>query len=114
MRFTALDAVEAPARFATFLVEALELPASPTPPEAQLREHLRSRELLLVLDNLEHLLGATPLLAELLAHAPGLKLLVTSRERLNLRGEWLLPPGPRVPARADAALSMKISRGRSR
>jgi len=91
VRFIALDAVEAPARFATFLVEALELPTSPTAPEAQLREHLRSRELLLVLDNLEHLLGATPLLAELLAHAPGLKLLVTSRERLNLRGEWVLP-----------------------
>jgi len=91
VRFIALDAVDSPAHFATFLVEALELPASPTPPEAQLREHLRSRELLLVLDNLEHLLGATPLLAELLAHAPGLKLLVTSRERLNLRGEWLLP-----------------------
>ncbi|HLL01036.1 MAG TPA: tetratricopeptide repeat protein [Myxococcaceae bacterium] len=91
VRFISLDAVDSPAHFATFLVEALELPASPTPPEAQLREHLRSRELLLVLDNLEHLLEATPLLAELLAHAPGLKLLVTSRERLNLRGEWLLP-----------------------
>jgi predicted ATPase/DNA-binding SARP family transcriptional activator len=91
VRFIRLDAVDTPARFATFLAEALELPASPTPPEAQLREHLRSRELLLVLDNLEHLLEATPLLAELLAHASGLKLLVTSRERLNLRGEWLLP-----------------------
>jgi predicted ATPase/DNA-binding SARP family transcriptional activator len=91
VRFICLDAVDTPARFATFLAEALELPASPTPPEAQLREHLRSRELLLVLDNLEHLLEATPLLVELLAHASGLKLLVTSRERLNLRGEWLLP-----------------------
>jgi len=90
-RFIRLETVDTPARLATFLLEALEQPASPTPPEAQLRAHLRSRDVLLVLDNLEHLLEATPLLAELLAHAPGLKLLVTSRERLNLRGEWVLP-----------------------
>jgi len=90
-RFVSLAAVDLPARLATVLVEALELPASPVPAEVQLREHLRSRDVLLVLDNLEHLLPAVPLLAELLAHAPGLKLLVTSRERLNLRGEWVLP-----------------------
>jgi predicted ATPase/DNA-binding SARP family transcriptional activator len=91
VRFIALEAVDTPARFATALVEALELPASHAPPEARLREYLRSREVLLVLDNLEHLLEAAPLLAELLTHASGLELLVTSRERLSLRGEWVLP-----------------------
>ena len=90
-RFISLASVDRATRLATVLVEALELPASPMPAEVQLREHLRSRDVLLVLDNLEHLLPAVPLLAELLAHAPGLKLLVTSRERLNLRGEWVLP-----------------------
>jgi predicted ATPase/DNA-binding SARP family transcriptional activator len=90
-RFVPLASVDVPARLATALLEALELPASQAPAEVQLREHLRSRELLLVLDNLEHLLMAAPLLTELLAQAPGLKLLVTSRERLNLRGEWVLP-----------------------
>jgi predicted ATPase/DNA-binding SARP family transcriptional activator len=90
-RFISLAAVDLPSRLATVLVEALALPASPVPAEVQLREHLRSRDVLLVLDNLEHLLQAVPLLAELLAHAPGLKLLVTSRERLNLRGEWVQP-----------------------
>ena len=57
--------------------------------------------MLLVLDNLEHLLDAVDLLPELLHAAPELKLLVTSRERLNVREEWLepleglsVPPGP--------------------
>ncbi|HVO70443.1 MAG TPA: helix-turn-helix domain-containing protein, partial [Aggregatilineaceae bacterium] len=63
-------------------------------PEAsvvQLRNYLSDRTLLLLLDNFEHLLDAVPLLVDLLAGAPDLKLLVTSRERLNLRGEWVLP-----------------------
>jgi DNA-binding SARP family transcriptional activator len=48
---------------------------------------LRSRELLLVLDNFEHLLPAAPLVGELLAAAPGLQVLATSRAPLNLSGE---------------------------
>jgi predicted ATPase/DNA-binding SARP family transcriptional activator len=90
VRFIPLASLDTPVRLGSALVQALELPVSHAPPEVQLREHLRARDMLLVLDNLEHLLEATPLLADLLAHAPALKLLVTSRERLNLRGEWLL------------------------
>ena len=55
---------------------------------------LRPRRLLLVLDNLEQVLAAGPALAKLLAAAPGLELLVTSRERLHLRGEHDLPLPP--------------------
>jgi predicted ATPase/transcriptional regulator with XRE-family HTH domain len=58
-------------------------------PCVQLLNHLRGKSLLLLLDNLEHLLEAGGLLAELLQQAPGVKLLCTSRERLNLQGEWL-------------------------
>jgi predicted ATPase len=55
----------------------------------QLFAYLRERELLLVLDNFEQLLEGAELLAEILARAPGVTLLVTSRERLALHGEWL-------------------------
>lgn len=58
-------------------------------PLNQLLRHLRDRSTLLLLDNFEHLLEDGVGLAELLQGAPGLKLLVTSRERLNLQGEWL-------------------------
>ncbi len=56
----------------------------------QLLNYLRSRHLLLVLDNLEHLLEHADLLLDILQHAPQVKMLVTSRERLNFLGEWLL------------------------
>jgi predicted ATPase/DNA-binding XRE family transcriptional regulator len=48
---------------------------------------LAARDLLVVLDNCEHLLPAMPLIAELLAASPGLVVLATSRARLRLRGE---------------------------
>jgi len=63
--------------------------SSPLAPREQLLNHLRPKSLLLVLDNLEHLLEGIGLLAEVLEQAPGVKLLVTSRERLNMQGEWL-------------------------
>jgi predicted ATPase/class 3 adenylate cyclase/tetratricopeptide (TPR) repeat protein len=49
--------------------------------------YLRDKQLLLVLDNFEHVLPAAPLVAELLAAAARLKVLVTSRVSLHLRGE---------------------------
>jgi predicted ATPase len=56
--------------------------------------YLRERELLLLLDNCEHLLDAAPPLADLLAACPRLRLLVTSRAVLHLSGEhdWPVPP----------------------
>ncbi len=73
---------------------------SPAQEKAQLLDYLHGRALLLVLDNMEHLTGVAGLLSEMVAAAPELKLLVTSRERLNLPEEWVfdvpsLPyPGP--------------------
>lgn len=58
----------------------------------QLHACLRQREVLLIIDNWEHLLpqdGGIELLAEMLQHAPGLTVLATSRERLGLQAEWL-------------------------
>jgi len=57
----------------------------------QLAAHLRPRTALLILDNFEHLLGAAGTVVALLEAAPHLKILVTSRERLGVSAEWLLP-----------------------
>jgi predicted ATPase/transcriptional regulator with XRE-family HTH domain len=56
----------------------------------QLLAALRDRQLLLVLDNLEHLLSAVSLVEDILAAAPGAAILVTSRERLASKEEWIV------------------------
>ena len=60
-----------------------------SPPQTQLGNFLREKELLLLLDNFEHLLKGAMLLEELLETAPKLKLLLTSRVALELRAESL-------------------------
>ncbi|HMQ31401.1 MAG TPA: tetratricopeptide repeat protein [Chloroflexaceae bacterium] len=57
---------------------------------AQLIGYLGERQLLLVLDRIEHLVAAAPALANLLQEVSGLTVLATSRERLNLRGEQVI------------------------
>jgi predicted ATPase len=57
-------------------------------PKTQLFHYLKDKRILLVLDNLEHLLSDVHLISELLESCPGLKVLATSREQLNLRAEW--------------------------
>jgi predicted ATPase/DNA-binding SARP family transcriptional activator len=52
-----------------------------------LRGHLRAKHLLLVLDNFEHVSNAAPLVSELLAACPALRVVVTSREPLSIRAE---------------------------
>ena len=59
--------------------------------QAQLQNYLQHCRLLLVLDNFEQLLEATDLLIALLTHAPAVTMLVTSRARLKVRGESVLP-----------------------
>jgi predicted ATPase len=59
-----------------------------------LAEHIGERELLLLLDNLEQVVEAAPELASLVETCPNLKLLVTSRELLRVRGEVEYPVFP--------------------
>jgi predicted ATPase/transcriptional regulator with XRE-family HTH domain len=59
-----------------------------------MQEALRERELLLVLDNFEHLLGAARLVGTLVSTAPRLTVLTTSRERLNLSDEHIYRVAP--------------------
>jgi predicted ATPase/class 3 adenylate cyclase len=57
-------------------------------------EHIANRELLLLVDNLEQVIAAAPELASLIESCPNLRLLVTSRELLRVRGEraYAVPP----------------------
>lgn len=86
------------------LSSALELPlAGAQAPWQQLLTRLRTQRRLLVLDNFESLIEAAPQLSELLQAAAGLKMLVTSRSRLDLYGEWVYPlEGLPVPVQAGA------------
>ncbi|MEZ4678327.1 MAG: hypothetical protein R2932_29340 [Caldilineaceae bacterium] len=59
-------------------------------PSVQLQSYLRTRHLLLILDNFEHLVGGVDAFVAVLTQTPGLKALVTSRIRLNVRGETVL------------------------
>lgn len=81
------------------VARTLGLRESGTPTtQAGLVAWLRTRHLLLGLDNFEQLLGAAPLVSTLLAHCRSIRVLVTSRAALNVHGEQVLPIGPlRVP-----------------
>jgi predicted ATPase/DNA-binding SARP family transcriptional activator len=59
-----------------------------------LTEHLRTRRLLLILDNFEQVVGGAPLLADLLSAAPHVAIIVTSRAVLRLYGEHEYPVAP--------------------
>lgn len=60
-----------------------------TEPCSQLLAHLADHEMLLVLDNFERVMDAAPLISDLIMGAPALKVIVTSRHRLELQEEWV-------------------------
>lgn len=60
-------------------------------PENQLLHYLHDKNLLLLLDNFEHVLDGVEFVTRIIQHAPAVKLLVTSREALSLPEEWLYP-----------------------
>jgi len=70
--------------------------------KAQLFSYIKEKNILLVLDNLEHLLDGIEVLDELLESALKVKLLATSREQLNLRAEWTFEiQGLPIPSSLD-------------
>ncbi|HSL28548.1 MAG TPA: tetratricopeptide repeat protein [Anaerolineales bacterium] len=89
-------------------------------PKTQLLHYLRGKRILLVLDNLEHLLNDVRLISELLQFCPELKILATSREQLNLRAEWAFAvQGLPLPGRlrletleANSAAALFLQRAR--
>ena len=99
----------------------------PSDPKDQLLNYLSKKQMLLVEDNVEHLLaggspqaGVVDLLLDILRRAPGVKLLVTSRDMLDLQEEWVFDvrglafPGPEPTGKLDEypAIALFIQRAR--
>lgn len=89
--------------------------------KTQLLAHLQSKTMLLLLDNCEHLLDGIELVSDLLAAAPNVKVLATSREPLNLREEWLhllhgmsFPADETSPAPLDSYTAVQLFVQRAR
>ena len=80
-------------------------------PLNELRRQLRAQRVLLVLDNFEQVTVAGPVLLDLLSDCPGLKLLVTSRQALRVRGENVVsvPPLSMPAASANATTAVELS-----
>lgn len=92
VHFVPLQPLASAELIAPAVADALQLSrAGASDPLTRLSDALAGRSALLVLDNFEHLLEGAALLAAVLAAAPGVKLLVTSREALSLQEEWRFP-----------------------
>jgi predicted ATPase len=100
VRFVELASVSSAELVAAAVATGLGLTTTGDKLITDLQSYLRARRLLLVLDNFEQVVGAAPLLAELLGAAPGVVVLVTSRVVLRLSGEheFPVPPLPVPPA----------------
>jgi len=112
----ALAPISASSLVASTIAQALGIKetASRTPLDA-LRICLRDRHLLLALDNFEQVIEAAPLLVELLAAAPQLKILVTSRTMLHLSGEHeFVVPLLALPTIDGQSLPLSQATGRTR
>jgi predicted ATPase len=92
--FVDLSALHDPSLVGTTIAESLGVHEGGRPVLEALLDHLRPRSLLLVLDNFEQLLPAAPAIGELLAGAPRLLVLATSRAPLHLRAEHEYPVPP--------------------
>jgi predicted ATPase/class 3 adenylate cyclase len=93
--FVDLSPVTDPALVPSAIASALGVPEVADRPFLEtVKEHLATKELLLVLDNFEQVAEAAPMVEALLIAGPRLKLLVTSRVVLSLRGEqeYAVPP----------------------
>jgi predicted ATPase/class 3 adenylate cyclase len=90
-----LASISDPSLLPSTIAQALDVKSLANVPILDtLKEHLREREMLLVLDNFEQVIAGAPLVASLIAGAPRLKVLATSREGLHLYNEQEFPVPP--------------------
>ena len=123
IRLLDLAALSTPSMILPNLAALLDLAPSEHEPLLSLARNLHARQLLLVIDNCEHLLDDIALISEtLLRHAPQLHILATSREALRAEGEYVqrleplaCPPatGNRAQALGYPALQLLIERAMS-
>lgn len=107
--FVPLSPLRDPALVLPAIARALGLRgAASESPEERLRAALRSTRMLIVLDNVEHVLPAAPALAELLAACPGVSMLATGRAPLRVTGERVLPVPP-LALPADGASGADVA-----
>lgn len=93
--------------------------SGPAEPLVQVTTFLQAKNVLLVIDNMEHLVEGANLLGELLQQTQQVKMLITSREQLRLQWEWLFEvQGLPIPESVDAniesnsAISLFLQRAR--
>jgi predicted ATPase/DNA-binding CsgD family transcriptional regulator len=100
-----LAELQDPALVGNAVLAALDLrDQAAAKPQAVLLSYLRDKELLLVLDNCEHLIeAAAQLVSEMIRAAPGVRVIATSREPLSVAGEHVLPVPPLELPPPDAA-----------
>lgn len=100
-----LAELQDPALVSSAVLAALDLrDQAATDPLVLLCSYLKDKELLLVLDNCEHLLeAAAQLVSEVIQAAPGVRVIATSREPLSVAGEHVLPVPPLELPASDAA-----------
>lgn len=79
--------------------------------QTELGQFLHQRRMLIVMDNFEHLLDGVGVIADILSRAPGVGVLATSRERLNLAEEWLYEVGGLAFPEAGAAIALEDYEG---
>ncbi len=101
-----LSGLESPEQAPVAILKALGAPNEGSSARQQLLRYLSSKKCLLILDNFEDVLPAAELVAELLHTCPPINMLVTTRERLNLREEWLLSLGT-LTYPADTTIPME-------
>src|SRR5262245_17193581 len=87
--FVSLAPLTAPDQIATAIVNALNIQVGGQPLLEEILKFLQNSQLLLILDNFEHLLAGVNLIESILTAAPSVKVLVTSRITLNMQAEWV-------------------------
>lgn len=119
--FVSMTPVESPEGIASTIADVLRLPISGREThQSQLTNYLRDKEILLLLDNFEHLLEGAGSLNEILDAAPLVKIMVTTRTRLGLKAEWVfevtgLPvPEGNLDESAEECDSVQLFRQRAR